>query len=188
MKKLIATTLAGVLLGVVAHAQGTVNFANAGAGLNQAVYLNDGTTKVSGANFDAELWAGPSAASLALVGTATPFLSGGGAGYFNGGVITIGTVAPGTTGFFEVWAWDTTLGGTTTGATLAAAQTYAAAGNGNVYGFSAVFQNTTGGPTPTPPATLTSFTSFHLNAVPEPTTFALAGLGAAAALFFRRRK
>jgi hypothetical protein len=190
MKKLIATTLASTLVGLAAYAQGTVNFANLGVGLNAPVTLADGTTK-AGATYMAQLIAGNSASTLAPVGSATAFLSAA-AGYFNGGVVAIPTVAPGSTAFFAVQVWQTSLG------SFAAAQ---AAGTANSWGESGYnystktltpFQITTGGAgTPAgPPATLTTLTGFSLTAgvVPEPSTFALAGLGAAAMLIFRRRK
>lgn len=201
MKKLIATSIVCLLAGVVANAQGTVNFANIGAGVNAPVHLSDGVTKLNGANYQAILLAGASAGALTQVGTATPFLSGGNAGYFNGGPVTINSVTPGSTGFFEIIAWDSTLGGTTTGAT--AAQAFAAwqGGKGNVWGASGYvygpgggetpFSNTTGGVgTPaSPPVSLSGLPQFNLAPpVPEPSTFALAGLGAAALMIFRRRK
>jgi len=187
MKKLIATTLVAVLAGVVANAQGTVNFANAGVGLNAPVFHSDGQTKLSGATFASELLAGPSSGSMAQVGAFGAFLTGGGAGFFNAGVVTIPTVGNGATGWFEVIAWDTTLGGTTSGATADQAFAYSQT-HGDIWGASAVFSTTTGGPTPTPPATLLGLTSFTLNAVPEPSSLALVGLGAAALTILRRRK
>src|SRR6266478_5147988 len=67
MKKLIATTLASTLVGLAAYAQGTVNFANLGVGLNAPVTLADGTTK-AGSAYMAQLVAGNSASTLAPVG------------------------------------------------------------------------------------------------------------------------
>lgn len=190
MKKLIATTLLAVVPGLMAFAQGTVTFANAGVGLNAPVFHSDGTTKLAATTYEAILMGGATAGALAQYGSTASFIGAGAPGYFNGGAATISTVAPGSTGFFQVIVWDSTLGNTTTGATEAEAVAYAAAGHGDVIGFSTIFQNTTGGvgSPATPPATLTGLTSFSLNPVPEPATFALAGLGAAAALIFRRRK
>ena len=179
MKK-IAILAVSLLVVAGSYAQGTVNFANAGAGLNAPIFDENGTTKLAGAGFMVELLAGTTATSLAAVGTPTTFLSGGGAGYFNGGVITVPGIAAGTSGFFAVRAWNDSLG-----ATYALAS---AAGHG--YGTSSPFQVTTGGAgTPAgPPATLVGLTSFSLvAAVPEPSTIALGLLGAAA-LLLRRRK
>lgn len=199
MKKLIATALLGALTSIATYAQGTVNFANAGVGLNAPITLSDHSTKLS-STYQAILMAGPTATSLAQVGSVATFI-GAAPGYFNGGVTAVPTVTPGASGFFEVIAWDPTLGGTTTGAT--AAQAFAAwqGGKGNVWGASGYvygpgggetpFSNVTGGvgSPPTAASTLTGLTSFSLAPpVPEPSTFALAGLGAAALMIFRRRK
>jgi hypothetical protein len=178
MKKLL--TLVGVLaISASLSAQGTVNFANAGGGVNAPVFDVDGTTRLAGTDFMAQLYAGASADSLAPVGNATSFLTGGGAGYFNGGVVAVPTVAPGATGFFQVVAWAT-QGGTHT--------SYAAAlAAGANAGQSTVFSTGTGGvgEPPSPPLALVGLQSFNL--VPEPSTYALLALGAAA-LFLRRRK
>jgi hypothetical protein len=96
----------------------------------------------------------------------------------------------------EMVAWDTTVTGT--GDDLS---TWGFSGSGNAYdawragkiaaGVSGTFNMTaTAGGTGTPPNMPTdgSVKSFNLYIVPEPSTFALAGLGAAAMLIFRRRK
>jgi len=161
---------------VGAYAQGTINFANAGAWGSAPVRNLDGSM-LSGSGFMAQLYAGASAASLAPVGTATAFLTGGGAGFFNGGTVTIPTVAPGATGFFQVRAWD-----------IAKGTTYdLAVASGSGYGFSNTINVSTGG-AGTPPGTpgaLVGLQGFSL--VPEPSTMALLALGAGA-LLFRRRK
>lgn len=177
MKKLTATLLATSLLSLAAFAQGTVNFANVGVGLNSPVLMSDGSTKVAATGFTAELLAGSSAASLASVAT-TGFLS---AGYFNGGPVSIASVAPGSTAFLQVRIYSTASG---------SYQSAFNAGVANTYGISSVFQVATGGvgQPATPPATLTTLPSITLNGVPEPSSLALAGLGAAAMLVFRRRK
>ena len=89
MKRIIISCLVFVAAIGSSFAQGTINFANAGAGLNAPVFQLDGVTKLSGATYQAQLLAGPNAGALAVVGSATPFLTGGGAGYFNGGAITV---------------------------------------------------------------------------------------------------
>jgi hypothetical protein len=161
-------------------AQGTINFANAGGGLNAPFFDIDGTTLLAGPEYMAQLYAGADAGSLAPVGAATSFLTGGGAGYFNGGVIAIPTVAPGATGFFQVCVWKT-LGGTITSYTAAlAARVYSSQ--------SPVFSTATGGvgSPPSPPLALVGMQSFNL-AIPEPSVFALL-LMATAPLFLQRRK
>ena len=201
MKKLITTTLACTVIGLGAYAQGTLNFANInGTAVNAPIHLMDGTTKVTGSQYIAALLAGPSAGALAQIAT-SPFLTGGGAGYFTGGSAAVPTVAGGGTAFIQVDVWDTTLGGTTTGATDAQAKAYWLAGHGNVWGASSFnyatdsgtpFSVVTANPSSNPPGTpspLVGLTSFSLAPpVPEPSTFALAGLGAAALMIFRRRK
>lgn len=181
MKKLTATLLASSLLGLAAYAQGTVNFSNLGVGLNAPVFFNDGTTKVPSTGFTAELMAGTSAANLASVAT-TGFLSTA-PGYFSGGTVALPGIPGATTAFLQVRVWSTASG------------SYAgalAANQNNTYGSSSVFSLVTGDPGAQPPGVPTSFagklTSFNLNAVPEPSSLALAGLGAAAMLVFRRRK
>ncbi len=182
MKKLTVTLLASTLLGLAAYGQGTVNFANLGVGLNAPVYLSDGTTKVASTGFTAELLAGTSAGSLASVAT-SGFLSSA-PGYFSGGTVALPGIAGGATAFLQVRVYSTASG------SFAAAQS---AGLVNTFGASSVFSLVTGDPNAQPPGVPTSLagklTSFNLNgAIPEPSSLALAGLGAAAMLVFRRRK
>jgi hypothetical protein len=190
MKKLIATTLFSTLIGAAVYAQGTVNFANVGAGLNAPVTLHDGTTKASGA-YSIQLLAGASAGALAPVGATTTFIATA-AGYFNGGTTAIPTVAPGSQAFFTVQVWSTTYANFAAAKASGLVNTWGEAGYSYATGTLTPFTVTTGGVgTPaSPPATLTSLTAFSLApaAVPEPSTMALAGLGAAALLIFRRRK
>lgn len=177
MKKLLLIAV-GMLATLSAYAQGTVNFANvAGPAtartVNAPVFHTDGTTRLSGPGFQAQLYAGPSASALTAVGNPAPFLTGAGAGYFQGGSRTIPTVAPGAAATVVVRAWDTATGAT-----------WEAAG---IKGESGAITVTTGGAgtPPSLPANLVGLQSFSL--VPEPSTIALAILGVAA-LFVRRRK
>jgi PEP-CTERM motif len=178
MKKILL--IAGLAIAglVSTYGQGTVNFANLGPGVNAPVNDINGTTRL-GAGFLAQLYAGPDASSLAPVGTPTGFLAAA-PGYFQGGVVTIATVAPGTVGTFRVHAWDS-VGGTVN--SFAAAQAA-----GAKYGSGNIFTVATGGAGTPPgaPSTLVGQTSFNL--VPEPSTIALGVLGAAGLLMIRRRK
>jgi hypothetical protein len=176
--RLLAATLTVFSVTSTLTAQGTVNFANAGGGVNFPFFDIDGTTRLAGPEYMAQLFAGASADSLAPVGAPTTFLTGDGAGYFNGGVIAIPTVAPGATGFFQVCVWQT-LGGTITSYTAALAARVNT-------GQSTIFSTATGGvgSPPSPPSALVGLGAFQL--VPEPSTYALLALGAAALLFHRR--
>lgn len=187
MKKLTATLLASSLLGLAAFAQGTVNFVNlnAGAGLNAPVYASDGTTKLSGTSFMAELLASSSQGGTYSSVATAGFLTGGGAGFFSGGVQTINGIAGGATAWLQLRFWNTA-----NGSTFAAAQ---GSGANNAWGQSATFSVVLGNPAASPPTTPAALSglqgqSLKLNAVPEPSSLALAGLGAAALLVFRRRK
>jgi hypothetical protein len=95
----------------------------------------------------------------------------------SGGTVTVAGLAAGTVGYFEVAGW--------TGNAASYAQATGDAG------FTTVFGGNTGGSgsPPAPPVNLTGWSgNLNLTPVPEPTTIALGGLGAAALLLFRRRK
>jgi hypothetical protein len=192
MKKLIVTTLAS-LAAVAVFGQGQVAFVNlnGAAGVNAPVLDGLNTTlRLAGANYQAGLFAGSTSTSLAYIGNATPFLTAGGAGYFNGGATTLAGIPGGSTVWLQVVAWDATLKGTATGASWAQATAFDAAGANDVWGMSKVFSVVAADPTTSPPQTpsaLVGLQSFALS-VPEPSTFALMGLGAAALMIFRRRK
>jgi hypothetical protein len=183
MKRLLAG-IACLALCVGAFAQGTVNFNNspgAVGGTGAPVFDVDDTTRLAGTAYWAQLFAGPGENSLAPIGAALNFRTGTGAGFFNTtGVDTsrsIGTVAPGALATIQVRAWEA-AGGTSYDAAFA---------GGFKTGKSSTFTVTTGGAgsPPSLPANLVGLTSFSL--VPEPSTYALLALGAAA-LFLRRRK
>ena len=172
------------------YAQGTVHFSNIDtpAGVNAPVYESDGITKLSGSQFMAELLGGPSATSIASVAT-TSFLTGNGAGYFSGGVgglQAINTVSPGSMAWVAVEVWNTSSG--------ASFQQAKASGSPNSWWESSEFSVITGGyPTgvgPAPPAAMTGLgnSPVYLNAVPEPSCLALAGLGAIVVLWRIRRR
>lgn len=185
MKKLIATTLVCTAFGLAAYAQGTVNFQNVGGGANAPVLLSDGVTK-AGAGYTAALLAGPTASSMTQIAT-TALLSTS-PGYFLGGVQTITGIAAGGSAEFLIEIWNSG-----TYSSFAQAQS---ANTPNAFAWSnggAALTTTTGNPTTTPaglPSSLTALgtTPIVLNSgVPEPSTLALAGLGAVALLMFRRR-
>ncbi len=194
MKTNIAEILGMALFVGGAYAQGTVSFLNinAGAGVNAPVrlYLWDQTSKLTGPAWMAGLFSGPTSTSLAYIGNATPFLTGAGAGYFNGGTTTLAGFPGGAVAWLQVVAWDSTLRGTTTGATWAQAIADDPVGIGGVWGMSKVFSVVVSDPNTSPPqipAALVGLQSFAI-IWPEPSTVSLSGLGLAAVLLFRRRK
>lgn len=164
MKASIALTVSALILSLTASgvAQGTVNFVNYASGVNAPVYHYDCVTKLGGSNYMALLLAGNSPNDLSAVAT-TSFLSGGAAGYFLGGAVTLPNVPPGSNVWIRVVAWDSTLLGTTTGATAQQALEYYWAGHGDVWGASCtVYVVQTGGVCcpPTVPANLVGLQSF----------------------------
>jgi hypothetical protein len=211
MKKLLLTT-AAVLLTVGVYAQGTVNFANASStpGLNAA--NRQVTFGPTASQFNAALAAGANVSSnyagVNLVGLRAALLyapstvtdltqfslasfTGGYptlrvstsayAGTWFAKTATLDTIGAGVTANMVAVVWDTAF---------AASPLEAAAKNG-LYGTSAIFQYTPpSGSTPAPaeflPQNLGAF-SIGSTVVPEPTSFALLGLGAAAMLILRRR-
>jgi hypothetical protein len=205
MKQLLLTSL-GLALATSAFAQGTVRFSNVSADLssppdrlvrftstaptpwatNNGVVVNFGT-----ASYRAQLYYGASTASEAslVAVSSAPSL-------FRASTTTAepGTWAPGNRtldGFnvgsvvnLQVRVWDAALG--STWELFRANPNFGSVNSGQ----SAIFQYTI----PTDPLaplsafTMQGFTGFAIQPIPEPATFALAGLGAAALLIFRRRK
>jgi hypothetical protein len=182
MKKLILTVL--VLLPLFdAFAQGILVFANYGGGVHAPVYESDGVTKLSGPQFQAELLAGPSLSGLTALAT-TPFYTGTLAGYFNGGQQTINGILWYNPAWVQVKVWSTA-----SGTTFDQAQ---ASGLPDSWWATSVFTVILGGGVvnPSPPAALTGLGvgPLYLNSIPEPSTVALAALGAAALLLHVRRR
>jgi len=210
MKKTLLTLVA-TGLAVSAMAQGTVNFVNyvegaSGITFMQLIYgpngnsasvsgssaadVPSGTTVYTGAplqgpTYTAQLWGGPAGTaegSLVLV-TSTTFYdasSGAPAGLFIGVNGIVPGVLPGQNAAFQVRVWDTQ-----TGAAFATAGTK---GQSSVFASPAVLGGSDAGGNIFFAPDTTGWASFNLVPVPEPSTFALAGLGAAALLIFRRRK
>ena len=186
MKKAIIT-LCSLLVAAGAFAQGTVLFQNRVTGTLDAPVTVAGGALATGPQYVAQLLAGPSAAALAPIGSPLAFRTGAAAGFFTGGALTVDSIPAQSVGFFQVVAWDTTVG-----ATYAAA---VASGLGGV-GQSAVFQNKTGGGVPPLPAEILVggangspvFAAFSIpGVIPEPSVLALGVIGGLA-LLMRRRK
>jgi hypothetical protein len=113
-------------------------------------------TLLSGARFLAQAYVGPTAANLASVGPAVPFLSGEDAGYFVPIHLVLTNVAQGSNVFVQVLVWE-----------AAAGATYeASVQNGGQHGGSAVIESATGGGAiPTPE--LQGLTAFSLVVAPR---------------------
>jgi hypothetical protein len=195
MKKLLFTLS---LIGVAsaAYAQGQINLgniSNSGTGPTATtgglfwVDLNSpqcppGPTLIT-TDFNVNFYGGSDANSLVLLKSIVN--SGGGAAGGPGTFLDLSgqpVSIPGalTSAVFRIEAW---IGTSTT-----------FLGPGTIAGASSpVFSNPLGNPTASPPGTPTDFTSMPamviqpLSCVPEPSTFALAAIGAAALLIFRRR-
>jgi len=216
MKKILVTTLVASALVVSAFAQGTVTFSAAKGSLQYTLdgtTLNTVPTTASGGipgytGFNVALYAAPKGNTLSLVNGLPDFTANGWmlaspilktvapfAGQMANNVVTIPAVLSGATGGntvqLEVVAW--------TGSATSFEAAVAAGGN-QLFGYSGggksggalTWQQATG--TTDPPSTVfvtagaAGFNGLVLAPVPEPSTFALAGLGAAALLIFRRRK
>jgi len=212
MKKILTVIAAVSCVTTLLQAQGTVTFDTSANGASAKVleavgYTGAGTPlgntaagMVAGTQFLMQLYAanGTVTSSSALTPVGNPVNSRGGAN--NGGYSQIlGTTTLG-------WAINTTVNVTDVNggpATLqlrawwagADGKTYPAyyeTGSGAMrYGASSLFTlAVTGNPNGNPPSVpvgLTGLTGFQLVPVPEPSTFALLGLGALGMLVFRRK-
>lgn len=199
MKRLTLLAVAFALSTIGAFAQGTLTFANV-VTLNPIPYVvwgsdagagNVAGTRISAAGdvkvglyYNDALVSAPVNIGRSSTGTINAAFDG----RFNGPGVTIPGLAAGQSGTFVVKAWSGSF------------TTYELAAEGGALygGVSTPFSNPTGGvPDPVTgvpglPASLTGFTSpLSVNAlvpIPEPSTFALAGLGLGALLLIRRRK
>jgi len=192
MKKLL---LSGLLVGLAASAfaQGQIALDNNGNTSTSPTATSNGLfffdadgpggpvlPSLANTDFNVSFYGGSDASSLVLLRTfsgssaATGNLFG--AGTFTDPQGVAATITGATaTGFFRIDAWTGT------------ATDFNASSGINLRGSSGVFSNPIA-VAPTTPPDFTSMPATILNPVPEPSTFALAGLGAAALLIFRRRK
>jgi hypothetical protein len=211
MKKLLGI-MAVCALTASAFAQGTVVFQNSTGLVKQWTSASDATL-VSATKGNAMVDLITAAAGVSLANplgtlgaqgftpaytTLTAFLAanagwtsqlvgpvGAANGLFNNGTVSLTGIANGATANYLIIGWNGT------------AATYDAAVSGGAWlGTSGTATTTTGDPSTTPPGVAVSLkTTFggltlapQVGAIPEPSTFALAGLGAAAMLILRRRK
>jgi hypothetical protein len=188
MKKLAALLCLGALA-TGAFAQGTVTFNNNPATLVSVGPAGNGVATAAGApgSYYFGLLTSATGAPGSFTFAGVYATNNAAAGRFTGGTATLATIAPGTSFSFEVAGWAASLGATFDPNWLTAPPTTGA------FGLSGIGTATAGGGTPpAPPGILfgaTGLTSgFNMTTVPEPTSMALAGLGAAALLIFRRRK
>jgi len=191
MKKLLLSAML-VGLAVGAFAQGQINLSNGSNSSNDPNAATGGLfwldldgpggtapALISG-DFNVNFYGGSDANSLSLLKSIVN--SGGGSALGAGTFLDLSGVPvsiPGalTSGSFRIEAWQGGAGSTFNGA--------------QIRGQSGVFSNPLGNPNAQPPGLPTDFTGMPgitLTTIPEPSTFALAGLGAAALLIFRRRK
>lgn len=182
MKKLFVL-MACLVATVSSYAQGTVNFNTrvTADNVNLRVLGLDGNP-VTGANYSAQLFAGPAGAAEAAlnpIGSPVSFRAGNAAGWIDAGAVVVTGVPGGQTATLQLRAWDNT-----TGANYASAQVR---GESRTWTTGAL--GDPGAQPPTVPASLGAGTGngFQLYVVPEPSTIALGVLGAAA-LLLRRRK
>jgi len=207
MKKVLALA---VLVGAtsLSFGQGIINFAN-----NNATQVKVSGTNVSGASqwyfalFRAASTQNTITTSLDPTLNGWTFVAMGtntAAGRFSGNTTTEGVVATPTapsTDDYAIAGWSANIG-----STWAEAQAFWNNGNhdngaraalGGWFAINAtvgdnIIANPTAGtinsPFGTIPGSIQGFSLNFIPAVPEPTTFALAGLGAAALVIFRRRK
>jgi len=191
MKKLALAILVVCLTsGVGSYAQGTVNFANLGAGppaFNAQVHLDTVTGPLAGAGYMAQLLLVATGGSLTPVGAVANFIGVAAPGYFNGGVVTVSQVAPGATGTFEVFAWDGASGQATYAAALAAWNAGSIHGGYSLPAGGVTITTGGGGNPAGPPAGLVGLQPWAVTIVPEPSTIALGIIGGLAMLLRRRK-
>lgn len=177
MKKILALVALISVTALNSFGQGAVLFKNFGAGSNGTlgsgviIFDEDGTTRLNGTGFSAQLWAGPSgtpAGSLTAVAAPISFIA---PGLFGSPTLTVSGVGIGQVATLQVRVWNN-AGGTIT--SYAAATSKASSVTFNVTLSDPA--DLTAGSTPV----LIGMNSFSLSStpVPEPATYALLGLGA----------
>jgi hypothetical protein len=195
MKKILLASGLMFVAAFAAQAQGVINFSSAGAGVAARFATASGSpggsnlVSSSMSTIRADLfWT----AGTTTVGVNVDSLAGAGfnqifssvaaqAGYFSGGSKTITGATPGNSIVAQVRVWDTAFG------------SYDAARQaGGQFFASQLFLITPALVPPNTPPNLvglgTGGVVYQLQIVPEPSSMALAGLGAASLLLFRRRK
>lgn len=215
MKKIIASLSLVAMTSMVAFGQGQIAFANGGTSLisTNATSIGGGvgaTAPLGTSTFYYALFYSTSATTLAgmtqlgpdvahnnatglATNTATAGRMTGGTGSLNAPALT--GIAGGTAVNFILVGWSSNLGSTYAVASQATTTSDGFTGFYGVSGLGTLTVGGGGGPVAIPTlmgttAGLSQITGFTLNAiaVPEPGTMALAALGGASLLLFRRKK
>lgn len=189
-----------VAIGLIAYASlnahgqgiGTFEFMNVGVPDNRQIYIDDYLTgpKASGNDYQIAVYWGPAGTAdenaLVQVGASTGFLTGPGAGQFNGGARTIfGLSEDGGVAAFQARAWDASTGHTTW--EQAAADPAGRVGKGPVFDMKTKDPSDFGEALPRLGYAI-GWQGFAITPVPEPSTWALAGLGIIGLLIFSHRR
>jgi hypothetical protein len=172
-KQILLMTALGLVSAASVQAQGAFNFSNYAPGVNSPITFGGSPV---GSTFMADaLWGAAGVTDPASLQPLNYNVAFSGGGYFLGGARAIA----GQTGIItlQIVAWRIS-----DGASYAAAKA-----NGGVVGAGNLLQIPLAVP-PAPAPNLIGLTAFTVQAVPEPSTLALLGLGTAALLFVRRRK
>jgi hypothetical protein len=197
MKKLAAMLcLSAMTTG--AFAQGLINFANSPTTLISANIGGNVATLSgpSGTYLFGLLTSAAQGGPFTFAGVyGTNLVNSTGGRLSGGNGVAVNGWAPGATMFYELAGWSSAGGATTFNAAWVKSDgTAAASGLPSLFGVSPIGSGVAGGGAQSLP-TLQLFggasgiqSGFTLTGVPEPTSMALAGLGAAALLIFRRRK
>lgn len=165
-------------------AQGSVNFFTFNSGntsLGQCFLPPElGSGPVSSTFVGQLWWSDTSNGIFQSVGSPTAF-SAGSPGYVNSGTVSVPGRDNGTTVWFSMYVWD------------GPASTYPGNQAATAYGQTQVRSRILGGGFDSdanfwPQQQFNTFANLTLTAVPEPSVIALAGLGVASLLLFRRRK
>ena len=175
MKKLILT-VAAVMVSVAAFAQGEVNFNNRAGSVDAKVTFSDSGLGV-GAGYTAQLFGGPEGTALTALAPLTPTTifrtsSAAAMGYIAGTPVTVPGVAPGAKAALVMRVYPT-------------GQAFTSKADLGMGESNLIVVSLGGGTIVTP--NMDGLQAFTVNAVPEPSTIALALLGVGA-LLLRRRK
>jgi len=179
-----ALVMVGLMAALPAFGQGTLTFLNTAAaigGTGAPVTDGVGGARLSGATFQAQLYAELTPGNLSAIGSPVAFRTGGAAGFVTSTQVAVPGMAVNSSVNVQMRAWEASGGATYEAALASGAKT----------GFSnTISVGPLGGvPAVGPPVTdpnLIGLNGFAV-VVPEPSTIALGLLGAAA-LLIRRRK